>query len=126
MSYLKKLCNSQGAEIHAVVTSCLLKALSGAGVMPHLDDCVRCHGAVGGDNKKMDFSVAAGGIVCSKHHDDTVMLLSNGTVAALRKIYGKQETSIDNDSLAEIDNFLADYMRAHLNNLNLNTLKHLR
>lgn len=126
LGFLKKLRYTQGAAVHALVVGCLLRALSGAGVMPHLDDCVRCHGAVSGDNKKMNFSVAAGGVVCSNHHDDTVMLLSHGTVDTLRRIYNKQEASIDNDSLAEIEDFLADYLYVHLNNLNLNALKHLR
>jgi DNA repair protein RecO (recombination protein O) len=126
LGFLKRLRYSQGTAVRALVTSCLLRALCGAGVMPHLDDCVRCHGSVSRDNEKTDFSVAAGGFVCSKHHDDTVMLLSHGTVNTLRKIYNKQEAPIDNDSLAEIENFLADYMYVHLNNLNLNALKHLR
>ncbi len=126
LSFLKKLRNVDESAVRSLVVSQLLKAFSGAGIMPHLDDCVRCHGLVGGNNRKVDFSVASGGVVCSKHHDDTVMLLSPQTIDALRGIYVTEKASIDRDALSEIESILTDYMYVHLSNLNLNSLKHLK
>ena len=103
-----------------------MRTLVGAGVMPHLDDCVRCHGAVGGNSKKVNFSVALGGVVCSKHHDDSVMILSPETINVIKDIFAKRTTSIDPQALEEIESILTDYMSMHLNDLNLNSLKHLR
>jgi DNA repair protein RecO (recombination protein O) len=124
--FLKKLCSVNESTIRSVVISHLLRAFSGAGVMPHLEDCVRCNGAVGGNNRKVDFSVASGGVVCSKHHDDTVMLLSPRTINILKSIYAMGKGDIDRDSLDEIESILTDYMYVHLGNLNLNSLKHLK
>jgi DNA repair protein RecO (recombination protein O) len=126
LAFLNRLRNAEAAAIRPLVISHLLKAFSGAGVMPHLDDCVRCHGTVGGKNRKVDFSVASGGVVCRRHHDDTVMLLSPQTVRAIKGVYTSGETSINQDSLEEIESILTNYMYVHLGNLNLNSLKHLK
>jgi DNA repair protein RecO (recombination protein O) len=126
LSFLKKLRTTNDSTIRSLVISHLLKAFSGAGVMPHLDDCVRCHSVVGSNNRKVDFSVASGGVVCSKHHDDTVMLLSPQTVRTIKSVYSTGKTPIDRDSLDEIESILTDYMYVHLGNLNLNSLKHLK
>lgn len=126
LSFLRKLRGADESAVRALVISQLLRAFSGAGIMPHLDDCVRCHGSVGGNNRKIDFSIASGGVVCSKHHDDTVMLLSPRTIDALKGIYIKEKASLDRDSLNEIESILTDYMYVHLSNLNLNSLKHLK
>jgi len=126
LSFLRKLCRAEDAEVRSLVIGNLLKAFSGAGIMPHMSDCVRCHAAVNGSNRKVSFSLASGGVVCSKHHDDTVMLLSKKTISAISSIYSTQRSFIDSDSLEEIENFLADYMYLHLGNLNLNSLKHLK
>lgn len=126
LSFLKKLRCADESAVRALVVSQLLRAFSGVGIMPHLDDCVRCRGSVGGNNRKIDFSIASGGVVCSKHHDDTVMLLSPRTIDALKGIYRRKKTSLDRDSLNEIESILTDYMYVHLSNLNLNSLKHLK
>ena len=126
LTFLNRLRSAEAAAIRPLVISYLLKAFSGAGVMPHLDDCVRCHGTVGGRNRKVDFSVASGGVVCSKHHDDTVMLLSPQTVRTMKGVYNSGKTPVSQDSLEEIESILTDYMYVHLGNLNLNSLKHLK
>ena len=94
--------------------------------MPHLDNCVRCHSTVGGKDRKVDFSVASGGVVCRRHHDDTVILLSPQTVRAIKGVYTSGETPISQDTVEEIESILTDYMYVHLGNLNLNSLKHLK
>jgi DNA repair protein RecO len=126
LSFLRKLRGADESIIRSMVMSNLIKAFSGAGVMPHLDDCVRCHATVGGNNRKIDFSVASGGVVCSKHHDDTVMLLSPQTIRTIKGIYTTGKALIDRDSMDEIENVITDYMYIHLGNLNLNSLKHLK
>jgi DNA repair protein RecO (recombination protein O) len=126
LAFLNRLRGAQDSTIRSLVISHLLKAFSGAGVMPHLDDCVRCHGAVGGKDRKVDFSVASGGVVCHRHHDDTVMLLSPHTVRTIKGIYRSGKTPISQDSMEEIESMLTDYMYVHLGNLNLNSLKHLK
>jgi DNA repair protein RecO (recombination protein O) len=125
LAFLRKLRLADESAIRSLVVSHLLKALVGAGVMPHLDDCVRCHGAVGAKGKKVNFSVALGGVVCSKHHDDSVILVSDETVNVLKDVYAKRSALADPRSLEEIESILTDYMSIHLNDLNLNSLKHL-
>jgi DNA-directed RNA polymerase subunit F len=74
----------------------------------------------------VDFSVASGGVVCKRHHDDTVMLLSPQTVRTIKSVYTSGGSPIRQDSLEEIESVLTDYMYVHLGNLNLNSLKHLK
>jgi DNA repair protein RecO (recombination protein O) len=126
LRFLNGLRKAGSPAVRALVIAHLIKAFSGSGVMPHLDDCVRCHMPTGGSNGKIDFSVSAGGTVCSKHHDDTVLLLSSQTVNALKDIYQRAYVQIDNGALSEIENFVADYMYVHLNNLRLHSLKHFK
>ena len=126
LSFLRKLSQVSESALRAFVVSQLLKAFSGAGIKPHLEDCVRCHGSIGGKSRKVDFSVASGGVVCSKHHDDTVMLLSPNTIDVIKGIYQKGASFMDADTLNEIEGILTDYMYVHLSNLNLHSLKHLK
>jgi len=124
--FLKNLQKADPHGVRALVVGHLVRAFSGSGVMPHLDDCVRCHKPIGSGNGKVDFSVSAGGVVCSKHHDDTVILLSRQTVKTLRNTYRKSEVEIDDEALGEIESFIVDYMYLHLNNLHLHSLKHFK
>jgi DNA repair protein RecO (recombination protein O) len=126
LGFLRRLCRADESAIRSLVVSHLLRALVDAGVMPHLNDCVRCHGAISGNSKKVNFSVALGGVVCSKHHDDSVMLLSPETVDVIKDIYTRRTMSVDPQSLEEIESILTDYMSMHLNDLDLNSLRHLR
>jgi DNA repair protein RecO (recombination protein O) len=124
--FLKNLRKAGPRAVRALVVGYLLRAFSGSGVMPHLEDCVRCHKPISNGNGEVDFSVGAGGVVCSKHHDDTVILLSHHAVNTLRNTYSKREVEIDDEVLGEIEGFIADYMYLHLNNLHLHSLKHFK
>jgi DNA repair protein RecO (recombination protein O) len=124
--FLKNLRKAGRHVVRALVVAYLLRAFTGSGVMPHLDDCVRCHKPLNNGNGNVDFSVGAGGIVCSKHHDDSVILLSRQTIDALRNTYGRSEVTIDAEALEEIEGFIADYMYLHLNHLHLHSLKHFK
>ncbi len=125
LNFLKELKNSDEPHIRQLTFCYLLKALSGAGVRPHLENCVRCHKRIKYDSKHVDFSIGAGGIVCDQDFDDTVVLLSNKAFSILRKIYSGEETHIDDTSCDEIEKLIPDYLYYHLNNLVLNSLKHL-
>ena len=103
----------------------LLRALSGAGVQPHLDSCVTCRRAINSNTKKIDFSIAAGGIVCERDFDDTVVYLDRETVNALQQIYAKNNVDLRKMRFDEIEEILPDYLYQHLNNTVLHSLKHL-
>ncbi len=125
MDFMNDLRGVAGPGVRSVALTFLFKAFSGAGVMPHFEDCVRCHKLLQ-DNGNVDFSLDAGGVVCDEHYDDTVMFLSRATVDVLKNIYTTRESCIEDESLDEIESFLIDYMYVHLNNLRLNSIKHLR
>lgn len=103
----------------------VLRALSGAGVQPHLDSCVACRHAINNNAKKIDFSVAAGGIVCERDFDDTVVYLDRETVNTLHQIYEKTDVDLRKMRFDEIEELLPDYLYYHLNNTVLYSLKHL-
>lgn len=124
--FLKKLHAIDEAEVKSLVFSYLLRALSGAGVRPHIENCVRCHTPMRFHEKKFDFSINAGGIVCNKHYDDTVIFISDETVDTLKKIYDHKDININNNSLKEMENLIPAYLYYHLNSLVLNSLKHLK
>jgi DNA repair protein RecO (recombination protein O) len=126
LRFLNSMRRAGSQAVRTVVITHLIRAFSASGVMPHLDDCVRCNRQVGGSNGKIDFSITAGGTVCSKHHDDTVLLLSRQTVDALKGSYQRVHVQIDSSTLTEIENFVSDYMYVHLNNLRLHSLKHFK
>ncbi len=126
LHFLNSMRKAGSQAVRALVIGYLIRAFSGSGVMPHLDDCVRCHQPTGGSNGKINFSVSAGGVVCKKHHDDTVVLLSHRTVDALKNIFQRTKLEIDDVALREIENFVTDYMYIHLNNLHLHSLKHFK
>jgi DNA repair protein RecO (recombination protein O) len=86
LDFLKELQRVTTAKSKSLTYYYLLKALSGAGVRPHLDNCVRCHAEIPQDNNKIDFSIGAGGVVCNKDFDDTVVILNNNTFEILKNI----------------------------------------
>ena len=124
--FLKKLQSVDETEVKSLVFSYLLRALSGAGVRPHIENCVRCHTPMRTHEKKFNFSINAGGLVCSKHYDDTVIFLSTETVDTIKKIYNNKDININNNSLREMENLIPAYLYYHLNSLVLHSLKHLR
>lgn len=126
LNFLKELQKTDIDATKALVFYYLLQALSGAGVRPHLENCVRCHQPIRYDNKKIDFSIGAGGVVCEKDYDDTVVFLNNDTINILKQIYSNRDIQMDRNSFTEIEKFIPDYLYYHLNNLVLNSLKYLK
>jgi DNA repair protein RecO len=125
MDFMKNLKRVASPVVRSVALTFLFRAFSGAGVMPHLENCVRCHKPIQ-HNGKVDFSISGGGIVCDEHYDDTVIFLSTPTIDALKNINATAHPYIEGSSLDEIESFIADYIYVHLNNLRLNALKQLR
>jgi DNA repair protein RecO len=125
MDFMNNLKHVTGPVVRSVALTYLFRAFSGAGVMPHLEDCVRCHKAIQ-NNGKVDFSISSGGIVCGEHYDDTVIFLSRPTIATLMNINTTAQPYFEDSSLDEIESFIADYIYVHLSNLRLNSLKQLR
>jgi DNA repair protein RecO (recombination protein O) len=124
LEFLKRLQEVGMSVVKSLTFYYLLRALSKAGVRPHLDNCVRCHAVIKQD-RKIDFSVAAGGVVCDKHFDDTVLFLNVHTLATLQQIYRGKNIDIDKNSEDEIQKLIPNYLYYHLNNLVLHSLKHL-
>lgn len=124
--FLKEIQRAEEPSLKAVTYYYLLSALALAGIRPHLENCVRCHSAIQYRNKKSDFSISAGGIVCDKHYDDTVVFLSNETISALKAIYGEYTRRMSRNALNEIEKIIPDYLYYHMNNLTLHSLKQLR
>ena len=125
-NFLEELENAEESTIRSLTFRYLIKVLVGAGVRPHLENCVRCQQEIKWGDKKFDFSISAGGLVCDKHFDDTVIFMSNKTINALKQIYNNENIEIDESSLGELEKFFPDYLYYHLNNLKLNSLGHLR
>ncbi len=126
LHFLKELHKSDELLIKSLTFYYLLRALSGAGVRPHLENCVKCRAPINYSKTKIDFSIGAGGVVCDRDFDDTVIFLSNNTINVLSSVYSEQGARIDKNSLDEIEKFIPDYLYYHLNNLILKTLKHLK
>ncbi|UCD06583.1 MAG: DNA repair protein RecO [candidate division WOR-3 bacterium] len=124
--FLSSMRKADSHTVRALVISYLIRAFPYSGVMPHLDDCVQCHGPVGGGNGKIDFSISAGGTVCRKHHDDSVLLLDRQTVEALKSMLQRRHFQLSNSTLAEMEGFVADYIYVHMNNIRLHSLKHFK
>jgi len=126
LNFLKELQRADESSMKAVTFSYLLRALTISGVKPHLDNCVKCHRPINYKKEKIDFSIDAGGIVCDKDFDDTVIFLSSATLNTLNRIYSEQGRNIDKNSLNEIEKIIPDYIYYHMNNLVLRSLKYLK
>jgi len=125
LNFLKRLQEVEESSIKASTLYHLFGALTLTGVKPHLDDCIRCHQKIESASDKINFSLNEGGIVCDKHFDDTVVLLSSEAIDALRKTYEDKVVNTKEDILNELENFITAYLYYHLNGLVLNSLKHL-
>jgi DNA repair protein RecO (recombination protein O) len=124
-SFLKTLCDIDHAFVKPLTLYYVLKALSGAGVQPHLDSCVVCRRPIDSNARKINFSLAAGGTVCERDFDDTVVYLDKETVRTLHHIYTKADVDFKEMRFDEIEEILPDYLYYHLNNIVLHSLKHL-
>lgn len=123
--FLHALDRSAEADAKKLAVQFLLRALSYAGVGPHLDSCVRCHNPIDYAGKRVDFSISGGGLVCERDYDDTVVLLTPATIKALHTIYKDDTATLDSDSVDKMARILPDYIYYHLNGLVLNSLKQL-
>jgi len=123
--FLKDLQKTSTSRIKPLTICYLIKALPESGVRPHLTDCVRCSKKVVYDDKKIDFSIAAGGVVCEKDYDDTVIFLKKETINLLDGILSGKRIDIEDTAFLELERIIPDYLSYHLNNLVLNSLRHL-
>jgi DNA repair protein RecO (recombination protein O) len=123
--YLEKLTKARANMIKPLVFCYLLNALAHAGFKPHLDNCVRCHRPVDYANKKLDFSISGGGLVCRDDLDDSVVFLSNTAVRLLKDIYENKKICMDQAHFQEIEKLIPGYLRYHMDQLTLNSLKFL-
>lgn len=123
--FLNTLRDVEHKSVKPLTLYYLLKALSGAGVQPHLDSCVACRRPINHSAKKINFSLAAGGIVCERDFDDTVVYLDHETIATLRHIYTEADVDLHKMRFDEIEEILPDYLYHHLNSIVLHSLKHL-
>ena len=124
--FLHGLRQAGSQAVRALVVGHLMRAVAGSGVMPHLSDCVRCHQPVKGSNGRIDFSISSGGVVCSKHHDDSVVRLSPQTIEVLKKTLRRGPIQITGNALSELDGFIVEYIYVHLNNLRLHSFRHFK
>ncbi len=124
--FLHGLRKAGSEAVHALVVGHLMRAVASSGVMPHLIDCVRCHQPVKGSNGRIDFSISSGGVVCSKHHDDSVVRLSPQTIEVLEKTLRRAPIQITDNALSELDDLIVEYIYVHLNNLHLVSFRHFK
>jgi DNA repair protein RecO (recombination protein O) len=103
----------------------LLIALSYAGVRPHCDSCVKC-GTHIPSTEHIDFSIAAGGLVCAHDYDDSVIKLSFTTVKAIQTVLTFGTMPVEHIAIDEIETLIPRYLSMHLDNLVLNSLKYLQ
>lgn len=124
-NFLEALTKAQEEQIKSTTYAFLLRALPDAGVHPRIDSCVRCRAPIAYNNKKVDFSIGAGGVVCEKDFDDTVVFMHYDTLDVLKDIYKDRSVVMTERSVADLARMLPDYLYYHLDGLALNSLKHL-
>ena len=124
--YLREISVANPETVKPLALSYLLIALANAGFKPHLDNCVRCHNPIDYNNKKFDFSISSGGIVCADDFDDTVIFISNETVTLLKDLYDSNNICLEEERFRDIERLVPAYLRYHLNQLTLNTLRFLK
>lgn len=123
--YLATLTATPEQMVKGTAYAYLLRALTGAGVRPQIDNCVRCHEPISYNGKKVDFSIGAGGIVCERDFDDTVVFMHRDTLNALYGVYNDETIAMSPQAVADIARLLPGFLRYHLDGLSLNSLKHL-
>jgi len=126
VNFLEVVAKAEEAGLKAIVYLYLMRGMEHAGLRPHLADCVRCRTECGRDGTKASFSIAAGGIVCGRHFDDTVVSLRPETLTVLRQHGDRKKVTVTRAALEEIEQLVPRYIEYHLDGLSMNTLKHLR
>lgn len=125
VNFLDVTAQAEEPSLRALVYYYLLRGMDLAGLRPHLADCVRCHAECGGKGERSSFSIAAGGLVCDRHFDDTVIPLRPETVTVLRRVYGQSKVTVSRSALDEMECLVPRYIEFHMDGLSLNSLKHL-
>lgn len=126
LNFLREIQRTDESSIRAITFSYLLRALAISGVKPHLDNCVKCRRQVNQKKDKFNFSIEAGGIVCDKDFDDTVIFLSSDAITTLKRILSEHGRHLEKNSLNEIEKIIPDYVYSHMNNIVLHSLKYLK
>jgi len=104
----------------------LFKLLKFAGLQPHLKDCVRCHSPIF-DKSIINFSISAGGLVCEKHFDESVIKIDIEAIKTLINASNNIFPSDINPGLfPSLKNLLEAYIFYHINELTLNTLRFIK
>lgn len=124
--FLNAIKKTADRNLKPLVLYYLLKSLPDAGVRPHLDSCVRCHRAIVYQDRKVDFSVSAGGTVCERDFDDTVITIPESTLEMLRDLFSNHQVALDTASFQNIERLVKEYLSYHLNGLTLNSLRQFR
>ncbi|UCC12853.1 MAG: DNA repair protein RecO [candidate division WOR-3 bacterium] len=124
-NFLAALTQVHDEQIKSTTYAFLLRALPDAGIHPRIDSCVRCHVPITYNNKRVDFSIGAGGVVCERDFDDTVVFMHHDTLDVLDGIYKNRSVVMTDQTVADLARLLPDYLYYHLDGLSLNSLKHL-
>jgi DNA repair protein RecO (recombination protein O) len=125
VNFLEVVANAGEPSLKTLAYFYLLRGMGHAGLRPHLADCVRCRVECDGAGEKLNFSLAAGGVVCDRHFDDTVISIRPETIAVLRQAYGNRKVTVTRSALEEIERLVPRYIEYHMDGLTLNSLKHL-
>jgi DNA repair protein RecO (recombination protein O) len=125
LSCLHALNNGGEPDTRHVLYGFLLRSLALLGVKPSLETCVRCHGPIP-PPQKYNFSVGAGGLVCDKDFDDSVVPLQPETVKNMRALYRGATVAFSDRSLGDTQRLLPAYFYLHLDGLCLNSLKYVK
>ncbi len=125
VSCLHMLNDSHESDTRSVLYRFLLQSWALLGVKPALDKCMRCHAPIP-QPKKYNFSIGAGGLVCDKDFDDSVISLKSETVNAMKALYRGATPVLSEDLLSDIQRLLPAYFYLHMGGLRLNSLKYVK
>lgn len=126
LGFFKKASMAEDSIVGFWTLLMLFRLLKFVGWEPHLRDCVRCHNPIF-DKSIINFSISAGGIVCERHFDESVIKIdSKDTETIINAKNGVFPYNIEAKMVLKLKNLLESYIYYHSNGLNLNTLKFLK
>jgi recombinational DNA repair protein (RecF pathway) len=124
-NFLKTMQTVEPDQIRLCVYVNLLRAFAIAGVKPHLENCVRCKKVIDHDQAEIDFSTLAGGVVCKKDYDDSVISLRSKTVKNMALLFQQKKFVFNSETFDEFRILIPDYIYHHFGHLALHTLKYV-
>jgi len=124
LSFLKEIKICDENQIKPIIIRYLLKALKTVGVFPHLGNCVYCHKEM--NDIRLGLSISAGGVVCEKHLDETVLILDRKSIDIMKQVYEDKLVVIDQKIQDELKKFLTAYLPHHLSGVVLNSLRFIK